>query len=61
MQQLEESIVSKLLNSTPQNWKCCLCFCSTELVTSSGDVIRASENEDPELFWGMKGCGFNFG
>lgn len=32
-----------------------------ELVTSSGDVIRASENEDPELFWGMKGCGFNFG
>ncbi|KAJ7334487.1 hypothetical protein OS493_014808 [Desmophyllum pertusum] len=33
----------------------------TELVTASGDVIKASGNENPELFWGMKGYGFNFG
>lgn len=33
----------------------------TELVTVSGDVIKASENENQELFWGMKGYGSNFG
>ena len=33
----------------------------TELVTVSGDVVKASENENQELFWGMKGCGSNFG
>ena len=36
-------------------------FFFTELVTASGDVIKASENENQELFWGMKGCGSNFG
>lgn len=32
-----------------------------ELVTASGDVIKASEDENQELFWGMKGYGSNFG
>ena len=36
-------------------------FFFTELVTVSGDVIKASENENQELFWGMKGYGSNFG
>ena len=36
-------------------------FFFTELVTATGDVIKASEDENPDLFWGMKGFGFNFG
>lgn len=32
-----------------------------ELLTASGDVIKASEDENQELFWGMKGYGSNFG
>lgn len=36
-------------------------FFVTELVTASGDVIKASEDENQELFWGMKGYGSNFG
>ena len=37
-------------------------FClSTELVTASGDVIKASKDDNQELFWGMKGYGSNFG
>ncbi|CAH3109903.1 unnamed protein product [Porites lobata] len=32
-----------------------------ELVTTSGEVIKASEKENSDLFWGMKGYGSNFG
>jgi len=34
---------------------------SVDLITADGDVRHVSEEDDPELFWGLRGAGANFG
>lgn len=32
-----------------------------ELVTADGTVLRVSDEQNPDLFWAMRGAGANFG
>jgi FAD/FMN-containing dehydrogenase len=34
---------------------------SVELVSADGDVLQVSDETDPDLFWGLRGAGSNFG
>ncbi|KAL6230189.1 hypothetical protein BDW75DRAFT_223377 [Aspergillus navahoensis] len=34
---------------------------SVKLVTATGDLVTASKTENPDLFWGIRGAGWNFG
>ncbi len=36
-------------------------LCTAEVVTADGDVVRASSESHPDLFWALRGGGGNFG
>jgi FAD/FMN-containing dehydrogenase len=39
----------------------CASLLSAEVVTADGQVLRASDDENADLFWGLRGGGGNFG
>ena len=39
----------------------CESLLSAEVVTADGSVVRASADDNPDLFWGLRGGGGNFG
>lgn len=34
---------------------------SVKIVTATGDLVTASKTQEPDLFWALRGAGFNFG
>jgi FAD/FMN-containing dehydrogenase len=34
---------------------------SANVVTATGDLVKASSTENPDLFWAIRGAGHNFG
>ena len=34
---------------------------AVDMITANGDLVKASESENPDLFWGIRGAGGNFG
>ena len=37
------------------------CLLSCEVVLANGEIVIASKDENPDLFWGLRGAGPNFG